>query len=146
MDLVNGQEHFQALYNRGALPILDASFKFARASNLVSGEPWITVRVEQRAFGRIRGLLRSAQSLGWLDVCICTDAAEKRFALAAREGCRERGSEDGQVSERTRFQRSSRSIRARTRALKFGRGCDGACPKGETRCLPGSATSESFRK
>ena len=36
-----------ALSNRGALSILDASFKFARASYLVSGEPWSTVRMEQ---------------------------------------------------------------------------------------------------
>ena len=49
MELVNGHESFLALSNRGALLILDASFKFARASYLVSGEPWSTVRLEQRA-------------------------------------------------------------------------------------------------
>ena len=58
MELVNGHESFSALSNRGALSMLDASFKFARASSLVSGEPWATVRVEQRAFG---GILSPAQ-------------------------------------------------------------------------------------
>ena len=57
-------------------------------------------------------LLRSDWSLRWLDVCICTDASEKGFAFAVREGCRELPSEVGRVSERTRFKRSSRSIRA----------------------------------
>ena len=38
MEFVNGHESFLALSNRGALPILDASFKFARASYLVSRE------------------------------------------------------------------------------------------------------------
>ena len=33
---------FLALSNRGALSILDATFKFAQASCLVSGEPWST--------------------------------------------------------------------------------------------------------
>ena len=50
---------FLALRNRGALSILDASFEFARASFLVSGEPWSTVRKEQRAPGMILCLLRS---------------------------------------------------------------------------------------
>ena len=40
----------------------------------------------------------------------------KGFAFAVREGCRELTSEVGRVSERTRFKRSSRSIRARSRA------------------------------
>ena len=39
-ELVNGQESFLALINRGVLATLDASFKFTRAS----GEPWSTVR------------------------------------------------------------------------------------------------------
>ena len=38
MELVHGHEFFLALSNRGALSILDASFKFARASFCVSGE------------------------------------------------------------------------------------------------------------
>ena len=50
MELVNGHETLLALSNRGAFSILDASFKFTRASHLVSGEPWSTVRKEQRAF------------------------------------------------------------------------------------------------
>ena len=41
---------FVALTNRGALSIPDASFTFARASYLVSGEPCSTVRREQKAF------------------------------------------------------------------------------------------------
>ena len=57
--------------------------------------------------------------IGWslrcLDVCVCTDASEKGFTFADREGCRELASE---FSEQTRFKRSSRSIRARSRALR----------------------------
>ena len=41
MELVNGHESLLTLSNRGALSILDASFKFARASFLVSGEPLV---------------------------------------------------------------------------------------------------------
>ena len=96
----------------------DASFEFARASCLISGEPWSTVRVEQRVFGRLLCLLRNDWSLRRLDVCICTDASEKCFAFVVREGCRELASEVGRVSERTRFTRSSRYIRARSRALR----------------------------
>ena len=77
MELVNGHEPFLALSNRGVLSILDASSKFARASDLVPGESWSVVRFEQKAFGRILCLLRSNRSLRWLDVCICTDASEK---------------------------------------------------------------------
>ena len=58
MELVNGYESLLALNNLGALLILDASFKFALGSYLVSGEPWSTVRMEQRAFGLILCLLR----------------------------------------------------------------------------------------
>ena len=48
MELVSVHERFLALSNLGgSLSILDASFKFARASFLVPGEPWSTVRVEQ---------------------------------------------------------------------------------------------------
>ena len=36
MELVNGHESFLTLSNRGALSIIDASIKFARASCLVS--------------------------------------------------------------------------------------------------------------
>ena len=88
MELVNGHESFLALSDRGALSILDASFKFAQASYLVAGEPWSTVRMEQRAFGGILCLFRSDWGLRWLDVCICTDASEKGFAFVVREGCR----------------------------------------------------------
>ena len=42
----------------------------------------------------------------------------KCFAFAVREGCRELASEVGRVSERTRFKSSSRSIRARSRAVR----------------------------
>ena len=51
MELVNGHESFLALSSRGSLSVFDASFKFARASHMVSGEPWSTVRAEQIAFG-----------------------------------------------------------------------------------------------
>ena len=117
MELVHGHEYFLALSSRGVLSILDDSFKFAQASYLVSVEPWSTVRMEQRAFGGILCLLRSDWSLRLLGVCICTDASEKGFAFAVREGCRELASELGRVSERARFKSSSGSIRARSRAL-----------------------------
>ena len=76
MELVSGLESFFGV-QRGALSICDASFKFARASYLVSGEPWSNVRMEQRTFGEILCLLRSAWSPRWLDVCICSDSSEK---------------------------------------------------------------------
>ena len=76
------------------------------------------MRLEQRAFGIILCLFRSTCSLRWLDVCICTDASEKGFAFAVRDGCRELASEVGRVSERTRFRSSSRSIGAGSRALR----------------------------
>ena len=117
MELVNGHASFLAPSNRGALSIL-ASFKFARASYLVSGKPWSTVRMEQRSFGVVLCLLRSDWSLRWLDVCICTETSEKGFAFALREGCRELASEVCRVSERTTFKRSSMSIRARTRGQR----------------------------
>ena len=99
MELVDGHESFLALSNLGVLSILHGSFKFARASYLVFGERWSTVRVEQRAFGGIFCLLRSDWSLRWLDVCICLDASENGIAFAVREGCRELASEVGRVSE-----------------------------------------------
>ena len=78
VELVNGHESFLSLTNRGALSILDASFKFERASYVMAGEPWSTVRMGQRAFEGIQCLLRSDWSLRCLDVCICTDASRKR--------------------------------------------------------------------
>ena len=59
--------------------------------------------------GGILCLFRSDWGLRWLDVFIRTDASEKGFAFAVREGCRELASEVGRVSERRRFKRSSRS-------------------------------------
>ena len=50
---------------------------------------------------------------------VCTDASEKGLAFAVREGCRELALEVGRVSERARFKRSSRSIRAKSRALRY---------------------------
>ena len=64
LEFVSCHDSFLALDGRGALSILDVSFKFARASCLVSGEPWSTVRVEQRGFGGILCLLRSGWGLG----------------------------------------------------------------------------------
>ena len=60
-------------------------------------------------------LLRSNWSPRWLDVCTCTDASEKGVV---REGCRELASEVERVLELTRFRSSSRSIGARSRALR----------------------------
>ena len=115
MEFVSGHESFVALSNRGDLSILNASFKFPRASYLVTVEPWSTVRLQQRACGGILCLLRSDWSLRWLDVCVCADPSEKCFAFAVREGCRELASEVGRFSEQTRFERTSKSIRARSR-------------------------------
>ena len=70
------------------------------------------------SFCGILCLLRSDWNLRWLDDCICADASEKGFTFAVREGCRGLASEVGRVSERTSFKRSSRSIRARSRALR----------------------------
>ena len=61
--------------------------------------------MKQRAFGGFQCLFRGDWSLRWLDVCTCTDASEKGFAFAVREGCRELASEVGRVSEWTRFKR-----------------------------------------
>ena len=102
-----------------ALQMLEARCKFARACYLVPGEPRSTVRFKQRAFGGILCLLRSNWSLRWLDVCISTDPSEKCVVSVVREVCRELASEVGRVSERTRFNRSSRSVRARSRALRL---------------------------
>ena len=60
--------------------------------------------------------LRSEWSLRPLEVRICTDASEMGFAV--REGCRELASVVGRVSEPTRCKSSSRSNRARSRALR----------------------------
>ena len=48
VELVNGHESFLALSNRGALSILDVSFKFARTSSLASRKSWSTVGMEHR--------------------------------------------------------------------------------------------------
>ena len=61
MELVNGHESFLAHRNRGALSILDASSKFARASFLVSGEPWSTVRMDREHSG---GFYVSSAAIG----------------------------------------------------------------------------------
>ena len=59
MELICGHESLLALSNRGALPILDASFWRARSSYLLSGRPWTTVRMKQTALGAIVCLLWS---------------------------------------------------------------------------------------
>ena len=63
-------------------------------------------------------LLRNDWTLRWLDVWICTDVSEKGFAFAVHEGRRELASEAGRISVRTRFNRSSRSVRARSRGFR----------------------------
>ena len=148
MKLVNGHASFLALSNRSALSILDASFKFVRASYLVSGEPWSTVRMERRSFGGILCLLCSDRSLRWLDVCICTDASGKGFAFAVREGCRELVAEVGRVSEQTKVQEtlqvhpshdtcaSLHRAGSQFGVFKFGRRRGVACPERELRRLP----------
>ena len=66
MELIGDHESFLTLSNRSALSILNASSNFAQASYLVSGQPWLIVRMEQKAFGGILCLLRSDWSLHWL--------------------------------------------------------------------------------
>ena len=62
--------------------------------------------------GTIRGANKSV-----LRVHLYGCVRKKGFAFAVREGCGELASVVGRVSERTRFKRSSRPIRARPRAL-----------------------------
>ena len=76
VELVGGHESFLAHRNRGALSILDASFKFSQASYL-GQEGQGQLCAWNRAFEGILRLFRSDWSLRWLDVCICTDAPEK---------------------------------------------------------------------
>ena len=71
----------------------------------------------ERALGGILRFLRSDWSLRWLDICSCTDASEKCFAFAVREGCRVLASEVGRVSERPRFRKSSSDGRWRLHSL-----------------------------
>ena len=115
MELVEGHESFL-----GALRSwcgVNPPRQFQVRSFVLFGV-WTTVcDCAPGAFGGILCLLRIDWSLRWFDVCICTDASEKGFAFAVREGCRELASEVGRFSERTRFKRSSKSIRARSRAL-----------------------------
>ena len=100
---------------RSAIVVLSRSL--APASSSRGRLTWFIESVVHTGFGRILCLLRSDWSLRWLNVCIGTDASEKEVAFALREGCRELSSEVGRVSERTTFKTSSRSIRARSRAL-----------------------------
>ena len=71
--------------------------------HLVAGEPWSTVRMEQRVVGRRRW---EGGREGGMLCLLCRDASEKCLAFAVREGCRE-----GSRGE-------TRSIRARSRALR----------------------------
>ena len=129
MELVNGHESFLALTSRGALSILDASFKFANGAKSF----WWNLMSSSAVIGVIAGLTSAS-----------VHASEKGFAFEVGEGCRELASEVGLVSERKRYRRSSRSTpclaacaslhRARGQfgVFKFGRGCDVAC-RGESR-------------
>ena len=140
MELVNGHESFLALSNRGALSILDASFNFAGASYLVSGELLVNcvcgakstwknpTSPPQRLESALAGCLHLC---GW---------------FAVGEGCRELASEVGRVSVRTRFKGSSRSIRARSRALRFN-ALDAALREIRMRCrlLEGRVAQTSRR-
>ena len=116
MELVNGHE---SLFWRSAIMGLSQFLTQASCSGWrLIWFPDSFVSMEQRASARILCLLRIDWSVCWLDVCIGTDASEKGFAFAVRDGCRELASEVGRVSELTSFERSSRSIRARSRALR----------------------------
>ena len=108
--LGSDHESSLALSNRCALSIVDASVKFARSSFL-----GVRRTVVDTAHGTESVQRHSVSPLQC--VCICADAMEKGFAFAVREWCCELPSEVGRVSERMRFKRSSRSVRARSRAL-----------------------------
>ena len=107
--------------SRGRSPRVDASAAVQCISSVVTSP---SVALSDRGALSIlnaqvsSSLVRLIWSLRWFHVCMCTDASEKGFPSAVREGCRERASEVGRVSERKRFVRSSRSVRAQTRALR----------------------------
>ena len=52
MELVDGHESFLAISNRGALSILDANFKFARASYLIAGEASVNSACRAKSISR----------------------------------------------------------------------------------------------
>ena len=101
MEIVDGHKCFLALSSRGALSILDASFKFARASYLGGYVPSAMIGV---CGGLTSAPVRMRQKKG--------------LAFTVREGCRELASKVDRVSKRTRFKRSSKSIRVKSRALR----------------------------
>ena len=122
MELVNVHESFLALSSRRALSIFGARFQFARASFLVSREPAMV----NGAFGTkcILGELSVFCEVNWslpLACCLHAVRVHRRggFAFAVRErmSCSWLRKWFA-VSERTRYKRSSRSIRARSRALR----------------------------
>ena len=93
-----------------------------QASSLVGRLTWF-----QESYGQqcVKNKEHSGQFYVFSAVaCLMSaSASEKGFTFAVREGCRELASEVGRVSERRRFKRSSRSIRARSRALRSIAGC-----------------------
>ena len=93
-----------------------ATVVLSQASNLRDGPNWFQEShvhfcvCNRELSGELSVFSAVCWSLRRLDVCICTGASDKGFASAVREGC--------PGPERTRFKRSSRSIRARSRALR----------------------------
>ena len=110
MELVSGHESFLTRSNRGALSILDARFKFARASHLVSGEPWSTVRNKEHleefyVFSAVMGVFAGLMSASvWMHR---KRASRSRFVKDVASWILR-----GRVSERIGSRCRSRAVRS----------------------------------
>ena len=117
MGLVNGDQSFW----RSA--IVELSLFLTQASCL-RGRIWFLESRGQLCAWSKEHLVESCVFSVMIGVLVGPMSASVRmhrqrcFAFAVREGCRELASEVGRVSERTRFKRSSRSIRSRSRAFR----------------------------
>ena len=76
----------------------------AYGAKSIWGESYVSSAVIRVCVGLMSASVRVREKMG--------------FAFAVRQGCRELASEVGRVPERTRFKRSSRTFRARSRALR----------------------------
>ena len=154
LEFVNGHESFLALTNRGALSILDARFKFARASYLFSREPWSAVRLEQELL--VESCVFSAVSRVFAGLTSASVRMHQTrgVTIAVREGCRaclggwsrlrtDRVPEELQVHPCQVACASLHRARGRSGVSQLGRGCDVACPEKESRGLPGGVVATS---
>ena len=125
---------------RSVVRTVSSRRRISGSSFVVTGLFWRSPVAELSQFlTQTSCLLRSDWCLRWLDVYICTDASEKLFAFAVREGCRELASEVGRFSERAKFKvtcASHHRAGSRIGVFKFGRSSRVACPEREFRGLP----------